>query len=113
MAKQTANVVTCPECRLISPLGAMRCDCGYDFITHTMWITPPLLKPPDPDATPSTRSGLHALGMNYGFQVFMLPCISAGLCWLISGSTGGIVGIFIVAVLIERWHYRCDLRAEH
>jgi hypothetical protein len=26
----------CPECRLISPAGALRCDCGYDFETRLM-----------------------------------------------------------------------------
>jgi hypothetical protein len=26
----------CPKCRLISPAGAQRCDCGYDFETNSM-----------------------------------------------------------------------------
>ena len=26
----------CPECKLINPPGAERCDCGYDFKTGTM-----------------------------------------------------------------------------
>jgi hypothetical protein len=26
---------TCPHCGLISPLNALRCDCGYDFQSHT------------------------------------------------------------------------------
>jgi len=27
---------TCPKCKLISPDGALRCDCGYDFASGTM-----------------------------------------------------------------------------
>lgn len=113
MDKQPATVVRCPECRLISPPGAMRCDCGYDFVARTMRVKPPLLNFPDPNATPRTRSGLHALRMNYGFRVFVLPLISAGLCAVVSGSLGGVGGIFIVATLVERYHYYRDLRAEH
>jgi hypothetical protein len=26
----------CPKCRLISPPGAERCDCGYSFVTRTV-----------------------------------------------------------------------------
>jgi len=26
----------CPKCKLVSPPGAERCDCGYDFKTGTM-----------------------------------------------------------------------------
>ena len=27
---------TCPECKLINPPNAQRCDCGYDFDTGQM-----------------------------------------------------------------------------
>src|SRR5512142_2063465 len=26
----------CPKCKLVNPPTAKRCDCGYDFETHTM-----------------------------------------------------------------------------
>ena len=39
----------CPECRLLSPDGAVRCDCGYEFATGTV-------KPPAPSAK-SFRAG--------------------------------------------------------
>src|SRR5437588_4936002 len=26
----------CPNCKLVNPANATRCDCGYDFQTHTM-----------------------------------------------------------------------------
>jgi len=26
----------CPNCKLVNPPTAARCDCGYDFQTHTM-----------------------------------------------------------------------------
>ena len=26
----------CPRCKLISPMGAKRCDCGFDFETGTI-----------------------------------------------------------------------------
>ena len=26
----------CPRCRLINPVDALRCDCGYDFESRTM-----------------------------------------------------------------------------
>lgn len=30
----------CPECRLINPDAAQRCDCGYDFDNMTLYPTP-------------------------------------------------------------------------
>jgi hypothetical protein len=51
--------------------------------------------------------------MNYGFRVFVLPSLTAGLCGLVSGSLSGLGGILIVAMLVERWHYRRDLMTEH
>ena len=29
-------LVDCPNCKLVNPPNAMRCDCGYDFQTHTI-----------------------------------------------------------------------------
>jgi len=26
----------CPRCKLVNPANAKRCDCGYDFQTHTI-----------------------------------------------------------------------------
>lgn len=26
----------CPNCKLVNPPTSMRCDCGYDFQTHTI-----------------------------------------------------------------------------
>src|SRR5437763_220882 len=35
----------CPSCRLLNPPNAIRCDCGYDFATHTAEQPPPLTMP--------------------------------------------------------------------
>ena len=43
-AKQTVDpaalsasaVLECPRCKLINPVGSLRCDCGYDFAVHVM-----------------------------------------------------------------------------
>jgi hypothetical protein len=113
MAKQPAKVITCPQCRLISPLDAMRCDCGYDFVTRSMRVKPPVLEPPDRVHEVASTSAVNALKMNYAFRAFVLPFVSAGLCWIVSGSLSGVGGILILATIIEHWHYRRDLMTEH
>jgi hypothetical protein len=32
----TISAMDCPNCQLVNPPTATRCDCGYDFQTHTM-----------------------------------------------------------------------------
>lgn len=31
-----ADVKDCPRCGLVNPPSAERCDCGYDFVSHTV-----------------------------------------------------------------------------
>jgi hypothetical protein len=47
----------CPHCSLISPPGAQRCDCGYDFVSKTMRRS--YLPPVKPRPQGSTESWLR------------------------------------------------------
>ena len=35
-ADQPAGPKTCPQCGLLNPAGALRCDCGYDFASRSV-----------------------------------------------------------------------------
>ena len=46
----------CPNCGLINPDGAERCDCGFDF--HSRRVVNPVTAP---EAQPAPRSALNGL----------------------------------------------------
>src|SRR5262245_21455859 len=43
----------CPNCQIINPLTARRCDCGYDFLSQTM--TPSAAVPPNSPPAAESR----------------------------------------------------------
>lgn len=51
--RPTGNVLKCPNCGLINPVTAERCDCGYDFPSET--IKTPYVKEPEERIEPSLR----------------------------------------------------------
>ena len=70
----------CPNCKLLNPPGAERCDCGYDFELHdvrTSYLTD------SPHSAPSGRSGLMTFqGCLLGAAILMavLALLAFGLC---------------------------------
>jgi hypothetical protein len=72
----------CPQCEVVNPDTAERCDCGYDFVADPMGAS-------EPAAKRAIRSVLKVIA---GF---------AGAVWLfapVSGSPGPMV--FVVATLV-------------
>jgi hypothetical protein len=61
----------CKNCGLLNPDTAMRCDCGYDFATHTM-RTPYLVKPAMPASDTWVRQYAIACGVVLGIEVLLL-----------------------------------------
>ena len=65
----------CPRCKLINPMGAKRCDCGFDFATGT--ITGPdtrnqQIEPPAFTQTPTiTQEGSGSSGGGGGVPAWM------------------------------------------
>ena len=84
--------MNCPNCRLINPETAQRCDCGYDFERKT--ILEPYIKS---DLVRMTKSDKlrFALGITCCY-------LRAGLRqgWISFEGVGGTFGIAIVAVLV-------------
>lgn len=61
----------CKNCGLLNPDTAMRCDCGYDFATHTMQA-PYLVKPATPAASDKwVRQYAIACGVVLGIEVLL------------------------------------------
>ena len=61
----------CKNCGLLNPDTAMRCDCGYDFATHTMQA-PYLVKPATPPSDKWVRQYFIACGVVLGIEVLLL-----------------------------------------
>ena len=61
----------CPQCGLMSPDEALRCDCGYDFVTHTMQASY-LVKPATPASDKWVRQYFSACGVVLGIEVLLL-----------------------------------------
>jgi len=60
----------CKNCGLLNPDTAMRCDCGYDFATHTVQ-GPYLVKPATPASSSWVRQYAVACGWVLGIQVLL------------------------------------------
>ena len=61
----------CPHCRLISPPGALRCDCGYDFASQSMQQgAPPRL------ASLSARFIGQILDALVAYMIFFVPALA-------------------------------------
>jgi len=60
----------CKNCGLLNPDTAMRCDCGYDFTTHTMQA-PYLVKPATPRPDKWVRQYSVACGVALGLEVLL------------------------------------------
>jgi hypothetical protein len=60
----------CKHCGLLNPDTAMRCDCGYDFATHTV-RAPYLVKPAIPASDRWMRHYAVACGVAFGIEVLL------------------------------------------
>ncbi len=60
----------CPHCRLFSPPGALRCDCGYDFASQSMQGAPLRL------ASLSARFIGQILDGLVAFMIFFVPTLA-------------------------------------
>jgi hypothetical protein len=69
----------CPHCGLSNPLEALRCDCGYDFISHE--IEPPYYRP-----KPSKQGAMPP-----GTLVVVLSLVGMGVL--------GLCGLFVYLAL--------------
>ena len=75
----------CPNCRLINPESAMRCDCGYDFVTGL-----PSDRALGLDYRRTKTSGLKpSHRMMIGVGILFGGAIISGLSYLSSRTTGG------------------------
>ena len=90
--------MNCPQCGLINPETAQRCDCGYDFISKSV-------EKPDVSSSPNTPPSKIAVGA----QVVALVLAGAAViwgCWMIhvalfpgaSGEFGG-YSVLLAAVV--------------
>ena len=93
----------CPKCRLESPAGALRCDCGYDFPSGQMKASY-LAAKKEPRPDPQGIAGwllIPAIGLIIG-----IPLAFVGLARsLDSGKTGeaaavGFAGVLLVATAL-------------
>jgi hypothetical protein len=97
-------VMTCPVCARRSPKGAIRCDCGYDFVTNEMG-------PPNERIRNERRAAARAV--NHGIVILagtaavvlgsvLLGLVAASFIPFIFGGlaavAGGTVGIVSLAV---------------
>ena len=60
----------CKNCGLLNPDTAMRCDCGYDFPTHTV-RAPYLVKPAKPASNRLVRQYVIACGVALAIEVLL------------------------------------------
>jgi hypothetical protein len=90
--------MNCPQCGLINPETAQRCDCGYDFINKSV-------EKPYSTSSPNTKLSRTAIGA----QVVALVLAGGAVIWgclmvhvaLNPGSSGefGGVSVLLAAVL--------------
>jgi hypothetical protein len=75
----------CPNCRLVNPPTATRCDCGYDFQLETM--REPHLVESDRRVSPSTRSDIQTAWLC--LFTFLALCL---LPWFFLFGLSGMAG---------------------
>ena len=98
--------VDCPNCRLINPPNATRCDCGYDFRTHAIErsnLTEPIMFDYNP---PKEREPVDYTGLKIG--AVLLPVFF--LITFLSNAEIALGAVIVLAVIIlaikHRWHLR-------
>lgn len=86
--------VKCPNCRLINPASAQRCDCGYDFCAGTL-----------PENAKGKPADLTLAGLKFGLLLVLLLA-GAQAHSLISeaGYVQGPIGAgLVLAVMLGIW----------
>ena len=78
-------VLTCPNCGLLSPEGAQRCDCGFDYVTGK---NPHTGRPPGVTAARLTRFALGSV---------LLPVVLLRMGFAVGGGQGSPVVAGMVA----------------
>lgn len=87
----------CPNCKLVNPPTANRCDCGYDFQTHT--IERSYLTERDKRLSRTGTGGAGALLI--GFFVLRLMSTVAKYSVALGASTG-----VVAAILVTLWFWK-------
>jgi hypothetical protein len=84
---------TCPKCRLISPVGATRCDCGWDFAAGQLSAGASELQTRTTAATAkaSWLCPLIAWGSQIVLALTLRGVPGLGLLWLIAMLAQGVL----------------------
>jgi hypothetical protein len=81
--------MTCPECRLLNPPSAARCDCGYDFESG---LVAESYIPPEQRARDRARETIDARS---SAKAFAVACVCAAVIVSLAklGGPTGLVGV--------------------
>src|SRR5207249_10958699 len=88
----------CPNCKLVNPPTATRCDCGYDFQTHTMERS--YLTERDKQLT---RRGAGVAGALL-IAFFVLRLMSAAVAK--HSLTLGVSTVVVAAIFVTFWFWK-------
>ena len=83
-----SEVKDCPKCRLVNPPSAQRCDCGYDFITHSVQRS---YLPTERSSRPDGGSRLLGLGCLVLAPLFLISGLLAAMKALGAGGDDAFV----------------------
>jgi hypothetical protein len=89
--ERMAGSKKCPKCRLVNPALALRCDCGYDFVSRSVEAS--YLGGRAPDAVDATRIE-QVISFLFPYIGFLLGIVARS-----NGRTRASDKIFFVCIL--------------